>query len=417
MRAFAKCCVDYAGPFITKITRRVSAKRYLCLFTCSATRAVHLGTACSLSTTDFLNAFSRMVATRGRPEEVTSDNGTNFVGADRELRELVLAMDQEQIADNAASDGIRWNWNLPLRLHFGGVFESLVKVAKKTLKAVVGNAGLTDDELQTAIKEVEALMNSKPLTYEGADPRDEPVLTPNHFLVGQLGGQLAPHFLFRHWTTSLRSHVRYAHADRGISCPRSFSSERLCMQRSGEYLDNSTDKSGENMASDGGLEQRLLADELSYKNEATTVKSMPKVLTSLVDKVETMSSKIFNMDKSIKRLQSNRDAPCSNEGPSNKQRLTAQIEVEEDDDNSDAEGLRRRNEPDADSVNEGHMSDTHDLEQEEEVGGTINQQLADIVNKRWSTKLPETKQKEKMEKYSRPSNCEKLIVPRVKAEI
>lgn len=69
----------------------------------------------------------------------------------------------------------------------------LVKVAKKTLKAVVGNAGLTDDELQPAIKEVEALMNSRLLTYEGADRRDEPVLTPNHFLVGELGGQLAPH--------------------------------------------------------------------------------------------------------------------------------------------------------------------------------------------------------------------------------
>ncbi|XP_068738521.1 uncharacterized protein [Montipora capricornis] len=186
MRAFAKCCVDYAGPFTTKITRRVSAKRYLCLFTCSATREVHLEMACSLSTTDFLNASSRMVATSGRLEEVTSDNETNFVGADRELRELVLAMDQEQVADNAASDGIRWNWNPPLGSHFGGVFESLIKVAKETLKAIVGNAGLTDDELQTAIKEVEALM------YEGVDPRDEPVLTPNHFLVGQLGGQLAP---------------------------------------------------------------------------------------------------------------------------------------------------------------------------------------------------------------------------------
>lgn len=106
--------------------------------------------AFSLSTTDFLNAFSRMVATKGRPEKVTSDNGTNFVGTERELRELVQAMDQGRIADNAASDGIRWNWKPPLGSHFGGVFESLVKVGKKSLNAVTGNAGLTDDELQTA---------------------------------------------------------------------------------------------------------------------------------------------------------------------------------------------------------------------------------------------------------------------------
>ena len=69
MRAFARCCVDYVGPFTTNITRRVSAKRYLCLFACSATRAVHLEMAYSLSIADFLNPFSLMVATRGRLEE------------------------------------------------------------------------------------------------------------------------------------------------------------------------------------------------------------------------------------------------------------------------------------------------------------------------------------------------------------
>ena len=96
MRAFAKCWVDYASPFTTKITRRVSDKRYLCLFTCSATRAVHLEMACSLSTTDFLNTFSQMVATRGRPEEVTSDYGTDFVGAERESSENLFK---------------QWTWN------------------------------------------------------------------------------------------------------------------------------------------------------------------------------------------------------------------------------------------------------------------------------------------------------------------
>ena len=76
--------------------------------------------------------------------------------------------------------------------------------------------------------------------------------------------------------------MRYAHTDRGISSPHSFLSEQLCIQRSGEYLNNSNDKSGEIMASDDELGQQLLADEPSNKNEVTTVKSMPEVLASLV---------------------------------------------------------------------------------------------------------------------------------------
>ena len=55
--------------------------------------------------------------------------------------------------------------------------------------------------------------------------------------------------------------------------------------------------------------------------------------------------------------------------------------------------------------------------QEDDKGPDINQQLPDIVNKRWSSKLNEVKLKEKLEKYPRPENCERLIVPRVNAEI
>ena len=124
--------------------------------------------------------FLQLVATSGRPEEVTSHNGTNFDRGKREIRELVQAINQERIAENAASKGIRQNW-----VHCG-VSESLIQVAKKILKATVGNAGLTNDGVQTSIK-VEALMNSRPLKYGGADHRDETVLKPNHFLFGQPG--------------------------------------------------------------------------------------------------------------------------------------------------------------------------------------------------------------------------------------
>ena len=55
-------------------------------FTCLATRAVHLEMAFALDTDSFLNAFYRMVSRRGKPEEVVSDNGGNFVAADKELQ-------------------------------------------------------------------------------------------------------------------------------------------------------------------------------------------------------------------------------------------------------------------------------------------------------------------------------------------
>ena len=42
LRCFAHCGVDFAGPFVVKLTRKATAKRYLCLFTCASTRAVHL---------------------------------------------------------------------------------------------------------------------------------------------------------------------------------------------------------------------------------------------------------------------------------------------------------------------------------------------------------------------------------------
>ena len=87
LRAFEKVGVDYGGPFFTKQGRgRTRAKRYLCLFTCLTTRAVHLEMSYSLDTDSFINAFTRMTSRRGTPTYVISDNGTNFVGAERELR-------------------------------------------------------------------------------------------------------------------------------------------------------------------------------------------------------------------------------------------------------------------------------------------------------------------------------------------
>ena len=69
LRAFERAAVDYGGPFITKQGRgRQQEKRYLCVFTCMATRAVHLELAFGLSTDAFLNAFYSKLPKSSMPQ-------------------------------------------------------------------------------------------------------------------------------------------------------------------------------------------------------------------------------------------------------------------------------------------------------------------------------------------------------------
>ena len=193
LRAFTRTAVDFAGPFITIQSRgKRRQKRYLCLFTCLATRAVHLEMAFGLDTDSFMNAFYRMSSRRGVPVEMYSDNGTNFKAADKELKSLISQLDQEKIKESIANKGIVWHFNPPLAPHFGGVHESMIKSAKRAINAILGNADITDEELMTTIIGAEGLINSRPLTYQSADPADDTPLTPNHFLHGQVGGQFAP---------------------------------------------------------------------------------------------------------------------------------------------------------------------------------------------------------------------------------
>ena len=110
--------VDYFGPLLVK-EGRLTVKRYGCLFTCLVTRAVHLEIAHSLETDSFIMALRRMMARRGKPRNIYSDNGTNFVGAERELKECLDGMDQAKISDTLSQDRIQWFFNPPSAPHFG----------------------------------------------------------------------------------------------------------------------------------------------------------------------------------------------------------------------------------------------------------------------------------------------------------
>ncbi len=84
---------DYFGPYTIKDGCK-EIKLYGCIFTCLASRAIHLEPAVSLEMDSFIHALRRFIARRGHVIRMFSDNGTNFVGAERELFSNIS---QEQI--------------------------------------------------------------------------------------------------------------------------------------------------------------------------------------------------------------------------------------------------------------------------------------------------------------------------------
>ena len=128
-KPFAHSGVDFAGPFLTRQGRgQVQTKRYLCLFTCMETRACHLEMTFGLDTESFLMAFSRFIKRRGAPSVVVSDNGASFTAAERELQEAVSNLDSAKISRDGVQQAIKWRFQPPRSPHFGGVFESMVKM-------------------------------------------------------------------------------------------------------------------------------------------------------------------------------------------------------------------------------------------------------------------------------------------------
>ena len=124
-----------------------------------------------------------------------SDNGTNFVGAENDLQEIYRHQKTQRFCTQKQ---IRWKFNPPSGPHHGGVFEIMIKAAKRAMFDVLRRQDLQDEGLLTATVGAEALINSRPLTYISSDPRDPTVLTPNHFLHGSLVGMLAPEAMMKH---------------------------------------------------------------------------------------------------------------------------------------------------------------------------------------------------------------------------
>ncbi|XP_029170297.1 uncharacterized protein LOC114939986 [Nylanderia fulva] len=181
--------VDYAGPIpltLRAARGQKTMKHYIAIFVCFTTKAIHLECVDDYSTEGFLAALSRFTSRRGLPSHIYSDNGTNFIGADKELRNAFRVIIQDPILKSQiANDRITWHFNPPAAPHFGGVWEANVKNVKYHLKRVIGTHVLTRVEFQTLLCRIEACLNSRPLTPMSDDASDFTALTPGHFLIGR----------------------------------------------------------------------------------------------------------------------------------------------------------------------------------------------------------------------------------------
>ena len=179
---FTHVGIDFFGPLEVK-RGRANVKRWVVIFTCLVSRAIHLEVSSSLDTDSCINALRRFICRRGQVTSIRTDNGTNFVGAQKELRAALKDLNQHKIQNALLRDGVKWTFNPPYGAHHGGVWERLIRPVKKILCSVLKEQRLDDETLQTALCEVEGIMNDRPLTTVSSDPNDLEPLTPNHLLL------------------------------------------------------------------------------------------------------------------------------------------------------------------------------------------------------------------------------------------
>jgi len=181
---------DFCGPFYIKEKKhrnRTRIKVYVCIFVCMSIKAIHLEVVSDLTSDGFHAALRRFIARRRMPESIYSDNDTNFVGANNQLREKYALLNsdnhKEIISKFACDHRITWYFIPPAAPHFEELWESMVKLFKHHFKCVVGDSLFTFEELNTFAIKIEGILNSRPITTLSSDPNDLLVLSSAHYLI------------------------------------------------------------------------------------------------------------------------------------------------------------------------------------------------------------------------------------------
>ncbi|XP_053380765.1 uncharacterized protein LOC128548967 [Mercenaria mercenaria] len=129
-------------------------------------------------------AVKRFVSQKGTPTQIISDNGSQLKAAnsivDRIWRKTI---GREEVQTYVSNARITWIFIVEISPWMGGFYERLVGLVKRVFRKALGRRLLTLIHLQTLVKKAGAVINSRPLVYEGDDVSSSITLTPNHFLM------------------------------------------------------------------------------------------------------------------------------------------------------------------------------------------------------------------------------------------
>ena len=179
---FSNTGIDFAGPLYVNQAMQ-SIKTYVCLFTCASTRAVHLELVPNLNADSFLLAFRRFASRRGLPSTLLSDNAKTFKSACKEIRNIIGS---RKVAAHLTRHRVTWNFTVERAPWWRGFWERMVQLVKRCLRKAIGRSTLNYDQLNTELVEVEAIVNSRPLTYVYDDVEGVSYsISPSHLLYGR----------------------------------------------------------------------------------------------------------------------------------------------------------------------------------------------------------------------------------------
>lgn len=157
-RPFQTTGIDLFGPINIKTAQGVQ-KRWVSLFTCLSTRAIHLEPVKDSSALAFLHSFRRFLAKWDTPDVIITDNATNFQLTSKTIIKQFMAHHE-----------ITWKFNTPYAPWTGGFFERLVGLTKNAMRKMIGRKALNEEEFTTLIAEVARIINTRPLTYVSEEP-------------------------------------------------------------------------------------------------------------------------------------------------------------------------------------------------------------------------------------------------------